>query len=384
MLPDSSKVALPEHGHVHLKHTEFEELELNLGPQHPSTHGVLRIVLTLDGETIIKAVPHVGYLHRGIEELGERRDYRQYLPYMDRLDYLSGISNELGLCLAVEQLAGIEVPRRAQYLRALVAEINRLASHLIFLATFGNDLAAVTVFLYGFRDREQFIDLLDTLSGDRLMYHYLRYGGVAADVPPGFDRPVHAACDYMEEKISDYDNLLTNNRIFTGRTVGVGALDPGLALDLGVSGPNLRASGVYYDVRKAHPYSAYQEFDFQVPLGKKGDCFDRYAVRLAEVKQSLRIVRQAIDGLPEGDFCAKVKRVLKPPAGETYAHVEGPRGDVGFYLVSDGSDKAYRVKLRGPSFVHVMALCHLLVGWKVADAIAIIGSIDVVLGEVDR
>jgi len=363
---------------------EFHELELSMGPQHPSTHGVLRLLLTLDSEVILNATAHVGYLHRGFEKLAEGMTYIQFVPYTDRLDYVSAITNELGYCLAAEKLIGVEAPRRAQYLRVIASELQRLASHLLFVATMGTDLAAVTVFLYGFRDRERVIDLLDSLSGQRLTYHYLRLGGVAADVPPGFDRNVSDLIQYLTPRLDEMDDLFTNNVIFRRRTEGVGILPPGRALDLGVSGPNLRASGVPYDTRKADPYSSYQEFDFRIPTGKNGDCFDRFAVRMEEMRQSLRILGQAVKGLPEGEFRAKVARNVKPPMGEAYAHVEGSRGDVGFYIISDGSTNPYRLKIRGPSFVHVMALERILKGWKIADVVATLGSVDIVLGEVDR
>lgn len=363
---------------------EFEQLELNMGPQHPSTHGVLRLLLTLDSEVIVKAQAHVGYLHRSFEKLSEGMTYVQFLPFTDRLDYVSAITNEMGYCLAVERLAGIEVPKRAQYLRVMACELQRIASHLVFLATMGTDLAAVTVFLYGFRDRERVLDILDSLSGQRLTYHYLRIGGVAADAPPGFDRMILDLVEYLTPRLEEMDELFTNNVIFRRRTEGVGILTGAQALDWGVSGPNLRGSGVRWDVRKADPYSSYGELDFDIPTGKQGDCFDRYAVRMAEMRQSLRILGQAVEGLPEGESRAKVPRTVRPPAGEAYAHVEGSRGDVGFFIISDGSANPFRLKIRGPSFVHVMALENMLKGWKIADVIAILGSIDIVLGEVDR
>jgi len=363
---------------------EFHELELNMGPQHPSTHGVLRLLLTLDSEVILKAQPHIGYLHRSFEKFAEGMTYTQFLPYTDRLDYVSAITNEFGYCLAAEKLAGIEVPRRAQYLRVIAAELQRIASHLLFVATFGNDLAAVTVFLYGFRDRERVIDILDSLSGQRLTYHYLRLGGVMADAVPGLDRKVLDLVDYLIPRLDELDELFTNNVIFRRRTENVGILTAEQALDFGVSGPNLRGSGVAWDVRKADPYSSYQDFEFDVPTGRQGDCFDRYAVRIEEMRQSLRILKQAVEGLPEGEIRTKVSRNLKPPAGEAYAHVEGARGDVGFFLISDGSTNPYRLKIRGPSFIHTMALETILKGWKIADVIAVLGSIDIVLGEVDR
>lgn len=363
---------------------EFEQLELNMGPQHPSTHGVLRLLLTLDSEVIVKATAHVGYLHRSFEKFSEGMTYVQFLPFTDRLDYVSAITNEVGYCLAVEKLMAVEVPRRAQYLRVVASELQRIASHLVFVATMGTDLAAVTVFLYGFRDREKVLDILESLSGQRLTYHYLRIGGVAADVPPGFDRMVFDLIEYLTPRLEEMDELFTDNVIFRRRTEGVGILTAEQALDFGVSGPNLRGSGVAWDVRKVDPYSSYEDFDFEIPTGKQGDCFDRYAVRMQEMRQSLRILRQAIEGLPEGELRAKVPRTVRPPTGEAYAHVEGARGDVGFFIVSDGSANPYRVKIRGPSFVHVMALENMLKGWMIADVIAILGSIDIVLGEVDR
>jgi len=362
----------------------LEQLVVNFGPQHPSTHGVLRVIVRLDGESVAGADPDIGFLHRGIEEMMERHTYAQNVVFTDRLDYVSAITNEFGYVLAVEQLAGIEVPKRAQYLRVLSAELQRIASHLIFVGTFGNDLAATTVFLYAFRDRERVIDLLDELSGQRLTHNYLCIGGVQGDAPPGFDKKVLAFVDYFSDRVNEYDGLLTGNRIFLERTKGVGPLSTAEALDLGVSGPNLRATGLAYDIRKAEGYSSYGDFDFDIPTGRQGDTFDRYWVRVQEMRQSLRIIRQAVEGLPEGEFAAKVPRALKPPAGAAYGHTEGSKGDIGYYLVSDGSERPYRAKIRGPSFVHVAALPYLLRRARVGDLIAVLGSIDILLGEVDR
>jgi len=362
----------------------FEDLTVNFGPQHPSTHGVLRLIVRLDGETIAGAQPDIGYLHRGIEELMERHTYAQNVVYTDRLDYVSAVTNEFGYVLAVEKLLQVEVPKRAQYLRVIAAELQRIASHLIFVATFGNDLGATTVFLYGFRDREPVLDLLDEVSGQRLTHNYLCIGGVNWDAQPGFDQRVLKYVDYFSERINEYDGLLTGNEIFVQRTKGVGRIATGAALDIGLSGPNLRATGFRYDVRKAEPYSSYGDFEFDIPVGQQGDTFDRYWVRLQEMRQSLRIIRQAVEGLPEGEYRAKAPRVIKPPVGAAYGHVEGSKGDVGYYVVSDGSERPYRVKIRGPSFIHVAALPQMLVGGKVADLVAVLGSIDILLGEVDR
>ncbi len=367
------------------KHSVFtEHVTLNMGPQHPSTHGVLRLELDLEGEVVLACRPVIGYLHRGLEKLGEARTYPQFIPYTDRLDYLSSASNNLAYVQAVEKLMGLEVPERAQYLRVLALELNRIASHLIFLATFANDLAATTLFLYGVREREFIMDLFESWVGARLTQSVMRIGGVMADLPEGFLAQARAFLKLLPGRLDEYDRLLTGNRIFEVRTRGVGILPPEVALDAGCSGPTLRGSGVAYDLRRAAPYEVYDRLQFDVVTNSGCDCLGRYLVRTGELRQSVRILEQCLDQLPEGEYCAKVPRVLRPPAGEAYGRVESPRGEFGCYVVSDGGTTPARVRLRAPSFFHIAALPQLLAGWKVGDVIAILGSIDIVLGEVDR
>jgi len=371
--------------------TKFErigehEMLLNMGPQHPSTHGVLRVVLTLDGEVITRAAPDVGYLHRGVEKLSEYRTYPQLIVLTDRLDYLSAMTNNWVYCLAVEKLLGAQIPARAEYLRIIVGELNRLASHLVFFGTYGIDIGAFTPFLYAFgRERERILDLFEEICGARLTYNYIRIGGVMADAPEGWVDRCRDFVTYMKPKFKEYDDLLTYNPIFMDRTKGIGVLSKEKAIAYGVSGPNLRASGWDYDMRRDLPYGVYKDFTFQVPLGQQGDCFDRFLVRRLEMEQSLGIVEQALDKLPQGETMGKVPKVnLRPPAGEAYAQIEAPRGWLGIYLVSDNTDKPYRMHIRPPSFINLQTLQEILIGSKVADTIAILGSIDIVLGEVDR
>lgn len=372
---------------------EFGELAINMGPQHPSTHGVFRLELHLRGETVVKVTPHIGYLHRGVEKLSETLEYDMLPPIYERDDYLSPTANSLAFVLAVEKLTGIEVPRRANYLRVITAELQRLASHLVWLGTFGLDLGGAlgggsTLFLYCFRERERIMDLMEALTGTRFHTNMNQIGGVRYDVYDGFDRDVFKTLDYLDKRISEYKEMLENNPIFLERTKDVGIVPQELAKEVGASGPVLRASGVAYDIRKNKPYSAYQEFNFQVPVGTKGDAYDRYTVRLKEMKESLSIVRQSLGGLPEGPIHSRkpVKNpsLFKPPKGEAYAAVESPRGELGVFLVSDGSSKPYRVKVRSPSFSNIAIIPHILPGHLVADTVSILGSLDPVFGDVDR
>jgi NADH-quinone oxidoreductase subunit D len=361
-----------------------EEMEINMGPQHPSTHGVLRLKLQLDGEQIKDMRPVIGYLHRGVEKLSEHRTYSMIEPLTDRLDYVAAISENLGYCGAVEKLMGLQIPPRAQYIRVVLAELQRIASHLLWLGTHALDLGAMTVFFYTFREREIILDLFEAFCGARLTYNSMRIGGLLEDVPRGwFDRVRHFL-KIFPGRMKEYEDLLTVNRIFLGRTKGVGLLSAADAVAYGVSGPPLRASGVNYDVRKALPYSSYDQFEFDVPLGSHGDTYDRYLVRMEELRQSCRIIRQALDRMPEGEVRAKVPKYIKPPAGEVYHVVESPRGEQGFYIVSTGGEIPYRVRFRAPSFVNLQALPVMCQGGLVADVVAVIGSIDIVLGDCDR
>lgn len=361
-----------------------EHVTLNMGPQHPSTHGVLRLELVLEGEVVVESRPVIGYLHRGVEKIGEARTYPAFLPYTDRLDYLSSASNNAAYVQAVEKLMGLEVPERAQYLRVIALELNRIASHLVFVATFGNDLAATTAFLYAIRERELIMDLFEMWVGARLTQSTFKLGGVVEDIPEGFGEKVREFCRLLPGRIDEYDRLLTGNRIFEARTQGVGILPPELGVDYACSGPTLRGSGVSFDLRRAAPYEVYDRLDFEVVTQSTCDCLGRYLVRIEEMRQSVRILEQCLDQLPEGEVRAKVGRVVKPPAGEAYGRVESPRGEFGCYVVSEGGASPARVRLRAPSFFHLAVLPQMLKGWKVGDVVAILGSIDIVLGEVDR
>jgi NADH-quinone oxidoreductase subunit D len=364
---------------------DTDELVINMGPQHPATHGVLRVVLKLDGEKVVDADVVIGYLHRGIEKLSENRDWTQIVLLTDRMDYVAAATNNLGYCETVEKLMSLEVPRRARYIRTILAELQRLASHLVWLGSHAMDIGAITVFLYGLRERELVLDLFEEYCGARLTYNAMRIGGLPLDIPSGWDRKVLAYCNFQDEKIAEYETLLTQNRIWLERTRNVGVISGPEAVAIGLSGPPLRASGVRRDVRKDEPYAAYGEFDFDVPLGANGDTYDRYLVRLEEFRQSTRIIRQAIEGLPEGPIVGKVPRLIKPPAGETYHANESPKGEIGYFIVSDGkSTSPYRLRVRPPSFCNLQGLRRLVKGHLVADVIALIGTIDIVLGEVDR
>ena len=362
-----------------------EPVMINFGPQHPSTHGVFRMRVTLDGEVIVDLEPVFGYLHRGIEKLAESKTYTQVIPYTDRLDYLASMSNNFAYVLAVEKLAGIEVPERAQYLRVIMAELMRIASHLVAVGAFFNDLGAFfTPFMYMFREREKILDLFEMVCGQRLTYNYMRFGGVSHDIPEEFLPALMRFIDDMPGFIEEYDWLLAENESVLARSKGVGVLPPEKAINASASGPVLRASGVGWDIRKVDPYSIYDRFDFEIPVGLMGDTYDRYWVRIQEMRQSTRIVKQAMQQLPPGEVRTKVPAMLRPPQGEAYAHIESPRGELGFYLVSDNSPQPYRFKVRAPSLINLTVLRDLCVGWKLADAIAILGSIDIVLAEVDR
>ncbi len=364
---------------------DTDELVINMGPQHPSTHGVLRVVLRLDGERVVDADVVIGYLHRGVEKLCEHRDWTQIVLITDRMDYVAAATNNLGYCQTVEKLMSLEVPRRAQYIRTLLAELQRIASHLVWLGSHAMDIGAVTVFLYCLRERELALDLFEEYCGARLTYNCMRVGGLPFDLPPGFDRKVRAFCDIVDEKVLEYETLLTQNRIWLERTRQVGVISAQDAVAIGLSGPSLRGSGVLRDVRKDEPYAAYGELEFDVPLGSAGDTYDRYLVRLEEFRQSTRMIRQLLDGLPEGPVMGKVPRLIKPPAGETYHAIESPKGEIGYFIVSDGKALSpYRFRVRPPSFCNLQALPQLVRGHLVADVVALIGTIDIVLGEVDR
>ena len=361
-----------------------EEFIINMGPQHPSTHGVLRLLLKMKGEFIKDLSADVGFLHRSIEKIAENRTYAQFMPFTDRIDYCASMPCNLAWAVAVEKLAGIEVPERAQYLRVIMTELNRIASHCIWLGTMSLDLGAFTPFLYALREREQILDMFEMTCGQRLTYNYMRIGGVSRDVPPEFYKRVKFFTQDFRKKVDDYEAILTYNPIFLSRTKDIGILPLDVALNYSASGPTLRGSGHEWDLRKIHPYSSYDKFHFKVPTGTKGDVWDRYIVRIQEMRECCNIIDQAVEGLPEGDLKAKVPTLFKPAAGEVYARIEAPRGEMGYYIISDGSTKPYRVKIRTASFAHVPLMKYLCVDWKVADLVAIFGSLDIILPEVDR
>lgn len=361
-----------------------EELTLSMGPQHPSTHGVLRLILRVDGEYIVDVKPDLGYLHRGAEKIAEDRTFLQFNPLTDRFDYLASMHNNMVYCRAVETLMNIEVPERAEYIRVIVMELNRIASHLLFFGAFGLDVGALTPILYAFREREKVLDLLEAVSGARMTFNYIRFGGVRADLPPGFAEKTRTFLDEINARVDEYDSLLTGNEIFVIRTKGIGSMTAERAIALGVTGPMLRACGVPFDLRRKEPYSIYDRFEFDVPTRTNGDTYDRYVLRLEEIRQSARIVRQALDQIPEGPYMGKVPKVLKPPAGDVYTRIESPRGELGVYLVTDGGTKPYRFHLRPPSLSNLFAVSELCDGMKIGDLIVILGSIDIVLGDVDR
>jgi NADH-quinone oxidoreductase subunit D len=357
---------------------------LNVGPQHPSTHGVFRIILKIDGETIVEAKPVIGYLHRGTEKLAEDLQYTQIIPYTDRLDYISAMTNNYVLCHAVETMMGLEIPERAEYLRVIAMELGRIVSHLVSWGTYLLDLGATTPFLYAFREREAIINLINELSGARLTFNYMRVGGVKWDAPEGWIEKVRDFIPYMREQLAGYHDLVSGNEIFLSRVRGVGKYTKEEAIQYSLSGPNLRCTGVKWDLRKDEPYSIYDRFDFDVVTRDAGDCLSRYQIRLDEIEQSLRIVEQAVEQIPaEGEILAKVPKIIKAPKGEAFVRIESPRGEIGCYIASDGKKEPYRLKFRRPSFYNLQILPKLLKGENIANLIAILGAIDIVLGEVD-
>lgn len=364
--------------------TNTIDMMVNMGPQHPSTHGVFRLVIWIDGERIVRAEPHIGYLHRGSEKLCEGELYSQVITLFDRLDYVSNLNCELAFCLAVEKLMALEIPDRASYIRVILCELNRIASHMLFYGVYGLDAGAMTPILFSFRERERIQSLFESVTGARMMHNFIRVGGVHNDLPDDFGDRLLLLLEQLKHGIEECDELLSNNEMFLARTKGIGTVNSQDALAFGMTGPGLRASSVLEDVRISEPYSIYDRFDFGIPVGSAGDCWDRYYVRLEEMRQSLKIIEQAVNQMEEGPITAKVRRIIRPPEGEIYLRTESPRGDFGVYLVSDGSDKPYRVKVRAPSFANLQALKHMLRDAYIADAVVILGSIDIILGEVDR
>lgn len=382
---------------------------LNMGPQHPSTHGVLRLELELEGETVVNIKPDIGYLHTGIEKTGERLKYQQVITLTDRMGYLDNMMDELAYVLAVEKLLGIDVPERVKWIRVLLCELERISSHLVWLGTHALDLGAMSMFMYGFREREKILDIKETISGVRMMTSFIRIGGLMADLPPQFEPKVRQFLKDMPDRIDEYEELLTKNSIWVERTKDIGYLPPDVAIDMGCSGPTIRASGVPFDLRKTQPYSGYENFDFEMVLGTKGDVYERFLCRVREMRESLKIIQQAIDGMPAGSWRIDDRKIipppkdelvnsmeslihhfklftegLKPPVGEVYHCIESARGEMGFYIVSDGSGRPYRFHMRAPSFYNLQALPKMAKGRMVSDIVAIIGTIDIVLGEVDR
>ena len=389
--------------------TKDKTMILNMGPQHPSTHGVLRLVVEIDGETVLRLVPDIGYLHTGIEKTCEAKFYQQVVPLTDRIDYLSPMSNNLCYCLAVEKLLQIEIPERAQWLRVMLNELTRLNSHLVWLGTHAMDIGALTVFLYTFREREDILRLFEHVAGQRMMTSYFRIGGVSLEPPLDFFAMVQKLIHRMPSKIDEYQNLLTGNPIWVDRLKGVGYLSAEDAIALGVTGPPLRASGVDWDLRRDMPYTGYEKFQFKVPIATEGDVWARYVIRLEEMRESVKIIQQTLDGIPDGPVTADAPKVVLPdrekmktemesliyhfkivtegfpvPAGEVYQAIESPRGEMGYYVVADGTAKPYRVHMRNPSFATLQALETMCKGRLLADVVAVIGSIDIVLGEIDR
>jgi NADH-quinone oxidoreductase subunit D len=397
------------HDDVDVELTDDETMIINMGPQHPSTHGVLRLMLELDGETVLRCKPVIGYLHTGMEKQGEDLTFLQGPTNVTRMDYASPLNNELVFALAVEKLLGVEVPERAQWIRMLMSELQRMASHLLFLATNGMDLGAISMMIYGFRDRENVLAFFEKVTGLRMNHNYIRPGGVAADLPDGWRDDVLKLCDYLPSRLDEYDQLLTGQPIWRERTQGIGVITTEQAMALSATGPILRSTGFPWDLRRAMPYLRYDQVDFDVVVGSYGDTFDRYAIRLNEVRESMRIVRQIVERMPAGDYRVQDKKVTPPPRaridesmealihhfkiftegykvpeGEVYVPIESPRGELGCYIVSDGSAKPYRMHIRGPSFVNLQTLPHLMRGGLIADAVAIISSVDPIMGEVDR
>ena len=389
MLSDSTRTNAVTSGSADLR---TEEMLLNMGPQHPATHGVLRVLVRTDGEVVLDCEPHVGYLHRCFEKHCESVTTLQSVLYTDRLDYLTAMGNNWGFCMAVEKLYGPElvIPERAQYIRVICQELNRIASHLLAIGTYGMDVGAITPFLYCFREREKILTIFEHICGQRLNYNYIRPGGVAYDVDDAMLALIKDFCGYFLPKVDEYDDLLSGNDIFVQRTANVGVLSAKLAIDYGCTGPVLRGSGVPRDLRKDQPYGIYDRFKFEVPVGRGeqgtvGDCYDRYMVRVREMRESASIVQQALKGIPAGEIrSSKIKAKVRPPKGEAFTRIENSRGDLGFYVVSEGKEVLYRVKCRAPSFHNIAVLPEISRGSMIADLIAIIGSLDIVLGEVDR
>jgi len=360
------------------------ELVLNMGPQHPSTHGVLRVILKLDGEKVLGTDCVIGYLHRGVEKIAENRTYAQFNPYVDRMDYVAAISNGLGYCLAIEKLLNVTVPERAQAIRVILTELNRIASHLLWLGTHALDIGAITPVFYCLREREEALKIFEKYCGARLTTHAFRIGGLQYETYDGFEKEIVEFCDMFLPKVDEYEELLTNNRIWVGRLKGVGILTADECKEYGVTGPMIRAAGLKWDLRKAQPYSGYEKYEFDIPTRQNGDTYDRYLVRMEEMRQSVRIMRQAVAAIPEGPIMGKVGKVIKPPVGEAYVSIEAPKGELGYYVVSDGSTQPYRIRVRPPSFVNLQALDRMVRGALIADVVAVIGTLDIVLGEVDR
>ena len=363
---------------------DTSELVLNMGPQHPSTHGVLRVVLKLDGERVRDVECVIGYLHRGVEKIAENRTYTMFVPYVDRMDYVAAVSNGLGYCLAIEKLIGVQAPPRAQTVRVILAELNRIASHLLWLGTHAIDIGAISPMLYAFREREEVLKIFEAYCGARLTTHAFRIGGLQYELYQGFEEQVREFCNWFKPRLHEYRDLLTGNPIWTGRLRGVGVLTVEDCKAFGVTGPLLRAAGLAWDLRRAQPYSGYEQYEFDVPVGDCGDSLDRYLVRMEEIRQSVRIVEQAVERIPSGPIMGKVPKVLKPAPGEVYVSIEAPKGELGYFVVSDGSTFPYRVRVRPPSFLNLQSLEKMAKGALVADVVAMIGTIDIVLGEVDR
>jgi NADH-quinone oxidoreductase subunit D len=362
----------------------FKEIELNMGPQHPSTHGVLRLKIRIDNEVVLSVEPVLGYLHRGMEKLWESQTYIQIVPLTDRLDYLAAVSNNLAYVLAVEKLMGLEVPKRAQYIRVILVELQRLASHLAWVGFMANDIGAMSVLLYSFEDREQVLDIFEAYCGARLTVHGIRIGGVPFDLDDRVIGMIRRVLEEMPRRLGDIEKLLNDNRIWLHRTRGVGVVSSADALDYGLTGPALRATGVAWDIRRDIPYSSYEDFVFDVPVRAGGDVYDRYLVRMEEIRQSQRIIRQALDRLPPGEHLAKVPRVLKIPAGEVFHTIEAPKGELGFYIRANGTEKPERVKMKSPSFINLQVLERMSKGYLFSDIVGILGSLDIVLGEIDK
>lgn len=356
---------------------------LNMGPQHPSTHGVLRVILELDGETVVKATPILGYLHRGIEKLAEARTYPQFIPYTDRMDYVSSMCNNLAYCQTVEKLVGVEIPERAEYIRVMMAELNRIASHMLFIGATALDLGGMSGMMYTFRDREYILDLFNLASGSRLTYSYVRIGGVMNDISAEFISLLRQFLADLPGMLTEYDNLINGNEIFQARLKGVSIVPVERLVSLGVTGPVLRASGLHDDLRVKRPYGIYDRFQFEIPTGTVGDNWERYLMRVLEIRESARIITQALEGLPEGPVMAKIPKVIKPPVGEVYHANESPRGELGFHIVSDGTTKPYRLHVRRPTFYNLGCVDALCRGVKIADVPAVLAVLDPCMGEAD-